>query len=241
MNTIRINSRNSKMVAHRGVSGLEKENTLCAFVAAGNRSYYGVETDVHRTGDGQFAIIHDDNTRRVGGEARVLEVETTDLANLRSLPLQDVDGSDGRVDLRIPTLREYIRCCKKYGKDCVLELKNRIPTEDIARMVAEIREEEYLEHVIFIGFSVENMTDLRQLLPDQTLQLLTKVLDDAVLETLTANRLDVDVYWKALTKEWTDRLHTAGVRINVWTVDDPAVGEQMAEWGVDYITSNILE
>ena len=172
MNTIRINSRNSKMVAHRGVSGLEKENTLCAFVAAGNRSYYGVETDVHRTGDGQFAIIHDDNTRRVGGEARVLEVETTDLATLRSLPLQDVDGSDGRVDLRIPTLREYIRCCKKYGKDCVLELKNRIPTEDIARMVAEIREEEYLEHVIFIGFSVENMTDLRQLLPDQTQQLI---------------------------------------------------------------------
>ncbi len=49
MDTIKIEKKNTLMVAHRGVSGLEKENTLAAFVAADNRSYYGVETDVHRT------------------------------------------------------------------------------------------------------------------------------------------------------------------------------------------------
>ena len=49
MDTIKIEKKNTLMVAHRGVSGLEKENTLAAFIAAGNRSYYGVETDVHRT------------------------------------------------------------------------------------------------------------------------------------------------------------------------------------------------
>ena len=241
MDTIRINSGKAKMVAHRGVSGLEKENTLCAFVAAGNRSYFGIETDVHRTADGEFVIVHDDNTLRVAGEAQNIPVEQSDLATLRNVTLLDIDGSAGRVDLRLPTLREYIRCCKKYGKDCVLELKNRIATGDIARMVEEIREEGYLEHVIFIGFSRENMTDLRRMLPEQTLQLLLKELDSASLEFLCQNRLDVDIYWKALTSEWVDRLHEAGVKVNVWTVDDPAVGEQMAGWGVDYITSNILE
>lgn len=241
MDTIRINSGKAKMVAHRGVSGLEKENTLCAFVAAGNRSYFGIETDVHRTADGEFVIVHDDNTLRVAGEAQNIPVEQSDLAALRNVTLLDIDGSAGRVDLRLPTLREYIRCCKKYGKDCVLELKNRIATGDIARMVEEIREEGYLEHVIFIGFSRENMTDLRRMLPEQTLQLLLKELDSASLEFLCRNRLDVDIYWKALTSEWVDRLHEAGVKVNVWTVDDPAVGEQMAGWGVDYITSNILE
>ena len=38
---------NVKMIAHRGVSGLERENTCPAFVAAGVKSYYGIETDVH--------------------------------------------------------------------------------------------------------------------------------------------------------------------------------------------------
>ena len=35
------------MVAHRGVSGLERENTCPAFVAAGVKSYWGIETDIH--------------------------------------------------------------------------------------------------------------------------------------------------------------------------------------------------
>ena len=43
------------MVAHRGLSGIEKENTCSAFVAACNRAtYFAVETDVHRPVDGQF-------------------------------------------------------------------------------------------------------------------------------------------------------------------------------------------
>ena len=50
MDTIKINRGNTRMIAHRGVSGLETENSIPAFVAAGNRSYYGVETvDVLRT------------------------------------------------------------------------------------------------------------------------------------------------------------------------------------------------
>ena len=52
MDTIKIRAGACKMVAHRGVSGLEKENTMAAFVAAGNRSYYGIATDIHRTLDG---------------------------------------------------------------------------------------------------------------------------------------------------------------------------------------------
>ena len=58
MDTVKINKRNTQLVAHRGLSGIETENTNAAFVAAGNRSYYGIETDVHRTADGKFIIYH---------------------------------------------------------------------------------------------------------------------------------------------------------------------------------------
>ena len=59
MDTIKTDIRKVKMIAHRGLSGIERENTCPAFVAAGNRSYYAIETDVHRTLDGQFVVIHD--------------------------------------------------------------------------------------------------------------------------------------------------------------------------------------
>ena len=79
-NTIQFNKGNVLMVAHRGVSGLEKENTNAAFVAAGNRSYYGVETDVHKTADGQFIIIHDHTTKRVGVDNLNVEESTYETA-----------------------------------------------------------------------------------------------------------------------------------------------------------------
>ena len=65
MNTISIDKQNVKLIAHRGVSGLECENSCAAFVAAGNRSYFGIETDVHVTKDGKYVVIHDDRTGRV--------------------------------------------------------------------------------------------------------------------------------------------------------------------------------
>ena len=67
MDTCKLNGRKPKMIAHRGVSKLERENTCAAFIAAGNRSYFGIETDVHVTADGQYVIIHDDTTTRVAG------------------------------------------------------------------------------------------------------------------------------------------------------------------------------
>ena len=126
--TVKFSKKDVKVVAHRGCSGLEKENTASAFVAAGNRSYYGIETDVHVTKDKKYVIIHDDSTLRVSGKE--LTVEETDLETLRSISLSDTDGSFGRKDLIIPTLEEYIKICKKYGKVCVLELKNRFRKEE---------------------------------------------------------------------------------------------------------------
>ena len=65
MNTIKFDKKDTLIIAHRGLSGIEKENTNAAFVAAGNRSYYGIETDVHKTLDGRYVVFHDDTTGRV--------------------------------------------------------------------------------------------------------------------------------------------------------------------------------
>ena len=239
MDTIKINHGNTKMVAHRGVSGLELENTCAAFVAAGNRSYCGVETDVHVTSDGHFIIIHDDNTGRVAVESTV--VEETDYETLRALQLKLKDGTM-RTDLRLPSLEEYLSICKHYDKVCVLELKN--PMEEAAvKKIIETCEAVYtLDKMIFISFAFQNMLYIRKFAPNAEAQyLLAEEITQTHIDTLVEHKLDLDVHYLAMSEELMKRLHEQGIKVNCWTVDDPEIAERLVSWGIDYITSNILE
>ena len=241
MDTIKINKGAVKMVAHRGASGLERENTVPAFLAAGNRSYFGVETDIHRTADGKYVVIHDETTSRVTRGAANINVEENPYDAVKDLVLPDKDGTTMRQDIRIPLLAEYIHICKKYGKVCVLELKNAFNKEEIREIVAIIREYDYLDKVIFISFVLTNCLTLRELLPQQPVQWLTSNgLTSELMKTLVEQRLGLDSYYKVLTQEVIDALHAEGLEVNCWTVDDPEWAEKLVAMGVDYITSNIL-
>ena len=101
-NTIKIDSKTAKMVAHRGLSGIERENTCRAFIAAGNREkYFGIETDIHMTSDGKYVCCHDDNTGRVSDHCLVIRDCTFD--ELRSICLRDTDENSSRKDIIVPT------------------------------------------------------------------------------------------------------------------------------------------
>lgn len=240
MGTISIEKKDKPlMIAHRGLSGLEKENTASAFVAAGHHTYFGIETDVHRTADGRFIIIHDDNTKRVSGDE--VSVEETCFDTLRSIRLIDTDGTKGRGDLILPSLGEYIRICKKYEKTAVLELKNHFAPEDIQKIIAIIREEGYLDQVVFISFDLPNMICIRELLPNQRAQFLVSAAEDWLVETLKKYRLDLDIKYSALTRELVEKVHGIGREVNVWTVNTLEDAEKMMDLNVDYITTNILE
>lgn len=243
--TRKLHGKNrTRMIAHRGVSGLECENTIAAFVAAGNRSYYGIETDVHVTGDGRYIIFHDDDTTRLTGST--LEVEKTDFDTLRRMRLTNPRTGLSRADWFMPTVEEYISVCKAYHKIAVLELKNRMTPGQIGGIVRIIRRCGYLGHTVFISFHLENLTDLRSIYPKAHAQYL--VGKDAVYADLPAflrmmreNHLDIDIQECLLTPELSATLHENGIKINVWTPDRVEDGRHLIECGVDYITTNILE
>ena len=239
MNTKKFDKKNTLVVAHRGLSGLETENTNAAFVAAGNRSYYGIETDIHRTLDGRFVVCHDDNLKRVGGENILVEEVTMD--TLLSIVLFDKDGTKGRADIRPTTLENYISICKKYEKHSVLELKSDFTDEEIASIVEIIKSLEYLENVTFISFVYDNLVRLRKILPTQSAQFLFSEVNEENVNKAKAQNLDVDVYFKSLTEENVKAFHDAGIVVNCWTVNAVEDGEMLSKWGVDYITTNILE
>ena len=242
MDTIKIESCKTKIIAHRGLSGIERENTCPAFVAAGNRSYFGIETDVHVTKDGKFVVIHDETTKRVSLGKHNVNVEKSRYSKIKDIVLPDADGSFDRKDIRIPLLNEYISICKKYGKIAVLEIKNHFELGDIKRLIKEIKKEDYIQNVIFISFDFENCVNVRSLLPKNEIQLITKeAVTDELIKKLTSYKLDIDISYKKLTKENTELLHSHGIKVNCWTCDDKEIAEKLVSYGVDFITTNILE
>ncbi|MBR5226075.1 MAG: hypothetical protein IKV90_10510 [Clostridia bacterium] len=236
--TLKMLSNKPKMVAHRGLSGLERENTCAAFVAAGNRSYYGIETDIHRTKDGQYIVYHDDNLVRLLGDERIVEEMTFD--ELRTLRLKDHDEIV-REDLVLPSLVEYIRICKKYDKESVLEIKNHFEPEDIDNVIEIIRAEGWLERTIFISFDLPNCLCLREKLPEQRVQFLVKECTEEVLAVLKEKKLDLDMYYANCTREICDACHEMGAVVNVWTVNDLEAAYKAVLAGVDFITTNFIE
>lgn len=245
MNTVKIDSNKAKIIAHRGLSGIERENTCPAFLAAANRSYYGIETDVHTTKDGKFVIIHDETLERVSLGKHTTNVEESDFSEVSDVILPDLDGTTVRRDIRIPLLCEYVKICQKYEKICVLEIKNHFEEDDIKRLVEEIKALGYIENVTFISFDFENCVNVKKLLPDNDVQFLLyrkgEFDIDTIIKDLLDNDLDLDIYYKLVTKELVDTLHKNNIKINCWTCDSKEDAENLIAMGVDYITSNILE
>ena len=238
MDTLKFEKLKTKVIAHRGLSGIECENTISAFVAAANRSYFGIEADVHETKDKKFVIFHDNSTKRLA--KRDLEIKNTRLKKLKKLSLSNASG-EKRSDLKVCTLDEYISVCKKYNKKAIIELKNRMSEKTISKIVKVFKKCDYLDNTVFISFSMDNLIDLRKLLPKQPIQFLTSKITDEILDQLVKYNFDLDIHYKCLNKEVIDKIHSKGILINCWTCDDLKIAEELALWGVDFITTNILE
>lgn len=240
MNTIKIpDKKQVRMVAHRGLSGLEIENTNAAFIAAGNRSYYGIESDVYETSDGKFIMHHDPTTRCFSGQD--LKVTETDYDTLRALKLVHPWWGIKRNDQCLANLEEYLTICVRYEKKAVLELKAVISEKAAEGICETIRACNALDNVIFISFDMQNLLNVRKFLPEQPAQFLTGTIDDALIAELVEKKMDLDIYWEGISEEWIKKCHENGIEVNCWTVDNPEAAQRLIDWGVDYITSNILE
>lgn len=239
MDTIKINHDKVRMIAHRGVSGLERENTCPAFVVAGVKSYWGIETDIRITADEKYVLSHDGNLKRCSGVD--IDIKNSRFDTIRAIPLLDTDETTLRTDLYPPTLEDYISICRKYGKQSVLELKNDFPEKHIAGVIDTITQLGWYERTTLISFTPENLVIARRLCPDIDIEFLSTKCDSETLDFMIKNRVGADIYFKAMTPEFISAAHNAGLAVNVWTVNEPEDAAAMIEMGVDQITTNILE
>ena len=228
-----------KMIAHRGYSQFEKENTLVAFSAAGSiDSFYGIETDVHVTIDGKYITIHDETTNRVTSDLINLNVEQNSYEIIKNVKLTDIDGSRTRNDLVIPEMIDYFKICKKYNKVAVCELKQLFTKEQILEIIEIIKSIDMLDNTVFISFYLEDLILVREISNEIKAQWLLCKFEERHIETLIKYNLDVDVHYASINESQIKLCHDNNILVNVWTVNDQEIANKYASWGVDFITSN---
>lgn len=239
METLKIEKQNVKMIAHRGLSGLETENTIEAFIAAANRSYYGIECDVHITRDQEFVVIHDYNTKRISPDN--LTIRDSTYAELLNVNLYNYLYEQPHAFRKIPRIQDYLEICKKYEKVAVVELKPRFTFEQIKRLLNLINEYEYLHNTIIISFDLENLINIRKINKDITIQYLIGDYEEEALQACKKHHLDININYQNLSKEIVEAFHSQNIKVNSYTVNNPIVALMLVTWNVDFITTNILE
>ena len=235
-----------RFVAHRGLSGVETENTCAAFLLAAQRGYWGIETDVHGTTDGKFVICHDANLKRVSGVD--FDVRRHTLGAARKVALRDFGGEEAagsaassRSDLRVPEFRDYLSICAKYGKHPVIELKDPFSPATLEKIVGEVRDHGILDDAVFISFLWKNCLGIRKLCPNLPVMNLDGLSDDTPLSAHLEHRIGADFHYGKLDRETVSAFRAAGLPVCAWTVDDPALARSLADIGVEYLTTNVLE
>jgi glycerophosphoryl diester phosphodiesterase len=159
----------------------------------------------------------------------------------------DGDGTvltkNKRTDLLIPDLDEYVNVCKKYGKQAILEIKNPMTETNIKDIIDICEKCEYFKGVTFISFCIENLVILKTLRPDADVQFLSCNREDFAkkLPTVLQYKMDVDLGYWLLTEDDVKDLHAKNIKINVWTPSKIEDAKKLDDWGVEFITSNILE
>lgn len=233
------------MVAHRGASAHESENTLPAFEAAIAAGADAVEFDVRISRDGAAVVMHDpDVSRTTDGSGLVRDLTLAQIKGLRMLT------RDGALT-EVPTLEETLRLCS--GRVAVdVEIKN-IPGEPdfdaqheaaVEALLRALEDVAFSGEVLVSSFNPFSIARSRALAPDVP----TGLLSDRDVEAGAAAG-----YAHAEGHPWVlpffrqvqeagaglaEDVHAFGMRLGTWITDDPAVAVALMRAGVDAVATN---
>lgn len=116
-----------ELSAHRGFQPMGPENSILSFTAAGKLGFAYIETDVYQTSDGQLICLHDSTLdRTTNGTGDVMNMTYAQILQYRIDTAAygfDITTADEK-DLYVPTFREYLEICHKYGCKPFIEIKD---------------------------------------------------------------------------------------------------------------------
>jgi glycerophosphoryl diester phosphodiesterase len=214
--------RRPRIIAHRGASGYEYENSLAAFRRAIMLDADGVELDVHATRDGAIVVHHDRDIPDVG------PIPLLSLAEVRAARLRNGES--------VPLLAEVLELVQ--DRDVWVEVKSLVPSADAALLgvlAAGPCPDRYAVH----AFDHRVVRRLGAAAPDlrRGLLLSAYVLDPvAMLRGSGATTLWQQ--WELIDDDLVRCLHDAGCELVAWTVNEVGDLERLTRMGVDGLCGN---
>ena len=231
--------------AHRGASGYAPENTLPAFQKAIELGADGIETDIHYTRDGRFAVCHDNTLERTSdGQGSVSEKT---IEQLKAYDFGCRFEPRPAEPVRLPVLEELLDLVREM--DVInIEVKE-LPPEPILRREAVhtllhiLRDFACGSRVILSSFQHEWLREIKDRAPELRTGLLygaqSKYSLDYTLAMAKEFRADyVHPYLYMMDAELVAGCRRQGIGCNVWTVDTPEAIDFAIALEPDGIISN---
>jgi glycerophosphoryl diester phosphodiesterase len=193
-------------VGHRGVMGVEPENTLRSFRRAEREGVDQVELDLHLSKDGALVVMHDTSVDR-----------TTDgSGRLRDLTLAEIRGLDAGQGERVPVFEEVLAAVRG-------PIQAEIKDTAAARVLASVlRERGETGRVSVLSFHDEALAEIRTLLPAAATVLVAGASGPDIVpraQAVGARLVSLDL--TRLTLDVVRRCHDAGIAVMAWTVNSP--------------------
>ncbi|MEY2409042.1 MAG: glycerophosphoryl diester phosphodiesterase [Verrucomicrobiota bacterium] len=234
-----------EIIAHRGASRDAPENTLAAIRLAWEQGADAVEIDVHQSRDGHIVVIHDAHTRKTAGVMRRVRTQTLD-----ELGALDVGRWKHRrwAGERIPTFAQVLDEIPA-GKRLFVELK--CGPDCLPEWVDTVRRSgKKPQQIVPIGFSLTTMKLLKWALPQLEVAWVqgfrrtwhgrwTPTAEKLIAAARHANLDALDLGGRGPVNEtFTEKIHAAGLKLYIWTVDSPRQAKRLSSAGVDGLTTN---
>lgn len=236
-------------IGHRGSAGLAPENTLAGIDLAHEHGPDFIEIDVQLSADGVPVMMHDATVARTTNVEEVFPDRAGDpVTSFTYQELRQLDAGSWYGEQfageRIPTLHEVLE--HAYPLGVVIELKDPASSPGLVDVVVdelatdprwdELAARSRLTAISFDWGAVREFHDRRPDLPVMPLGAVPA--SDAELAA-TAQWADAwGTNYRTLDPADADRVHAAGLRLNVYTVNSPEHMDRVRDLGVDMITTD---
>jgi glycerophosphoryl diester phosphodiesterase len=236
----------SLIVAHRGASAREPENTLVAFESALAAGADVVELDVRLTKDGVPVVLHDPDV--AGTTDGTGFVHQMTLGQVKRL---DASGGAGPGQ-EIPTLAEALDLIGTSRGGANLEIKNLpgepafdSPAESVLLAALEtVRATRFDGPVLVSSFNWLTIERCKAEAPEVLTGFLTIAPIDPWAALVYARQHGHDFVLPqvpalvAAEERFISDAHDGGVRVGTWVVDEEELLALFFGWGVDAVASN---
>ncbi|UJF20133.1 glycerophosphoryl diester phosphodiesterase [Vibrio sp. SS-MA-C1-2] len=233
-----------KIFAHRGMSALAPENTLSAFSLCKEHGVQWFECDVDILKDGTLVVCHDDTFDRCSDASGRL-CDTTQNA------LATIDAgswfSDQYLNERIPTIQQLITLANEKKLNLNIEIKSciggaKLAHQLIANLTIAIKALDPERELIVSSFNFLLLAEFKRLNPDISVACLFEthnIHDDwqSLAEWCQAEYIHPEN--KGLSRERVKQFIEAGYRVNVWTVNNLARANELFNWGVEGVCTDV--